>query len=137
MALFKNSLYPYGHYYKGEIVLSFYETKEVKEWVGFVTRYENVCHERWKISFLVINPDLDAGGPDYRLPNYNDTVQLEGSREAAFEQISFNMMKIVEVITIVVAVNCCLLLTLLIIANTACDCLDCQYLSRPPAAVGL
>lgn len=36
--------------YHGELILSFFDKRETKEYLGFVTKHENVYFEKWKIS---------------------------------------------------------------------------------------
>lgn len=36
-------------------MISFYEKKEIKEWMGFVARTEQVFFERWKIPITMID----------------------------------------------------------------------------------
>ena len=60
--IFKKSLYQIGpgRHFRGEMVLSFYDVKEIKEYLGFVTRNENFYFERWRICIILL--DVTAGG---------------------------------------------------------------------------
>jgi len=55
--IFKKSLYQIGpgRHFRGEMVLSFYDVKEIKEYLGFVTRNENFYFERWRICIVLLD----------------------------------------------------------------------------------
>lgn len=53
--VFKSSLYRSpedDNNLRGEMVLSFYDRKEVKEYFGFVTRHEQIYFERWYFDII-------------------------------------------------------------------------------------
>lgn len=44
-----------GLHYRGEVVISFFHRKEVKEWIGLVTRNQTVYFESWKIPIILLD----------------------------------------------------------------------------------
>jgi hypothetical protein len=61
---FKRSIQS-NRYGRGEVVLSFFDRREIKEWIGLVTRTENVYFERWHIPVVVL-PGNSEGEDSYR-----------------------------------------------------------------------
>jgi hypothetical protein len=41
--------------YSGELVVSFFDKRETKEFLGFVTKQEKIYFERWKLSIDLID----------------------------------------------------------------------------------
>jgi len=80
---------------KGEVVLSFFDKREVKEYLGLFTRNETVCFESWRISIVL----LDAGGNDGIAALATGNVQQDkaAAYRSAYEQITNTMMSILEV----------------------------------------
>jgi hypothetical protein len=115
--IFKKSLYQIGpgRHYRGDIVVSFYDTKEIKEYFGMVTRNENVYFERWKICVVL----LDVTSATSNIPqrrNSTGTVQqsqvnaystgtisdlseaeMSGAYYAGYDQVAKTMTTIIEV----------------------------------------
>eukprot|EP01031_Cornospumella_fuschlensis_P025838 gene25838-31204_t len=59
---FKRTFGTPGRLFRGEIVLSFFDRREIKEWAGLVTRQENFYFERWHLPITIIpssNPNLN------------------------------------------------------------------------------
>lgn len=77
------------------MVLSFFDKREVKEYLGLFTRNETVCFESWRISIVL----LDAGGSDGIAAMATGNVQQDKAvaYRSAYEQITNTMMSILEV----------------------------------------
>eukprot|EP01032_Pedospumella_encystans_P009756 gene9756-11464_t len=91
---FKKSLFVSNGCMKGEVVLSFFDKREVKEYLGLFTRNETVCFESWRISIVL----LDAGGNDGIAALATGNVQQDkaAAYRSAYEQITNTMMSILE-----------------------------------------
>ena len=76
-------------------MLSFFDKREVKEYLGLFTRNETVCFESWRISIVL----LDAGGNDGIAALATGNVQQDkaAAYRSAYEQITNTMMSILEV----------------------------------------
>jgi len=80
---------------KGEVVLSFFDKREVKEYLGLVTRIENVCFESWRISIVLL--DASVGDGIAALPTATLQQDKAAAYRSAYEQITNTMMSIIEV----------------------------------------
>jgi hypothetical protein len=74
--------------YHGEIVLSFYDKRDIKEYLGFVTRHENIYFEKWKIS-------IDLTDSKYRRGEPEDDLQLY---QTAYTQVTKSILHITEAV---------------------------------------
>lgn len=73
MEQFKRTFGASGRIFRGEIILAFFDRREIKEWAGLVTRTENFYFERWHLPISVIpssNSSLNTPIPsNASLPN--------------------------------------------------------------------
>eukprot|EP01035_Chromulina_nebulosa_P023496 gene23496-30462_t len=74
---------------RGEIVLSFYDRKEVKEYFGFVTRHEQIYFERWKIAIVLVEEKPQSN-------NSNASLLKEQQYQSAYDQLSAIVLSIIE-----------------------------------------
>lgn len=81
---------------KGEVLLSFFDKREVKEYLGFVTRSENVCFEKWGVTVVVLDATVGDG-----IASTNAAVDKAEAYRSAYDQITNTIMSI-----IVVSTNC-------------------------------
>lgn len=56
--------------YHGEILLSFFDKRETKEFLGFVTRQENIYFEKWKLSVNAIDSNYRRHDPVTEMQAY-------------------------------------------------------------------
>jgi len=77
---FKSSLKPInnGTQLRGELTISFYYSKEVKEWMGLVAKNLHVCFETWRICVILL--DRPTNNP---FNNYNNTPLTSSSRRSS------------------------------------------------------
>ncbi len=84
------------------MVLSFHDKREVKEYLGFVTRSENVCFERWRISIVLLdNPNsgiVSAG--------VAAVADKASAYRSAYDQVTQAMMSVIEVSRFVAFAMC-------------------------------
>lgn len=119
--IFKKSLYQIGpgRHFRGEMVLSFYDVKEIKEYLGFVTRNENFYFERWRICIVLLDVANNTSSnvpqrrhstgshrdtpvnteSSYVYGNINELNNLDAHNcyLSAYEQVSKAMTSIIEV----------------------------------------
>lgn len=108
IAQLKRELTPSAGSYRKEILLSFFEHREIKEWLGFVNREENVYYERWHIPITVMFGNMPArrhstgtahvtvdGLP--RMSDLDEEYDLNTAYRTAYDQVSKNMFAIIEV----------------------------------------
>ena len=82
---------------KGEVVLSFFDKREVKEgFLGLFTRNENVCFESWRVAIVLLDANLGDGIA--ALPVAAVQQDKAAAYRSAYEQITNAMMSIIEVI---------------------------------------
>lgn len=112
----KKSLFQSGRYLKGEITISFYDIKEVKEYLGFVTRNENIYFERWRISITLLDSAYQLQqGAARRLSTGNQRespgiaaanvpvqetpleIDMVTAYRSAYDQVTKAMLSIIEV----------------------------------------
>lgn len=75
---------------RGEIVLSFFEHREYKEWIGLVTRHENVYFERWHVPVTVNDRN------DHSSRTEREDFDYDRAYRTAYDQASKAMMAILE-----------------------------------------
>jgi hypothetical protein len=97
--VFKRSLYASGCCrLKGDVVLSFYEKKEVKGFLGlYADRTESLCLERWRLSIILVNSSSTGG---IAIPSYSTAENAEAllAYRSAYDQVTIAMMSILEVL---------------------------------------
>ena len=75
--------------YRAEIVVSFYDKREIKEWIGLVTRTEHVYFERWHIPIVVpLSGTSGTTGGD---------VDVAQAYRIAYDAVTKGIMAIIEV----------------------------------------
>lgn len=77
---------------KGEVLLSFFDKREVKEYLGLFTRFENVCFEKWNITLVVLDANLGDG-----IASANTSVDKAEAYRSAYDQITNTIMSIIVV----------------------------------------
>jgi superfamily I DNA/RNA helicase len=84
--------------YRFDILISFYEKKEVKEYMGLLTRIENSYFESWRIPVSIVDYPLPmtpftkrANPKPSDLNEYNDQYRL------AYDCVANSIMSIIEV----------------------------------------
>jgi hypothetical protein len=83
---------------KGDVVLSFYEKKEVKGFLGlYADRTESLCLERWRLSIILVNSSSTGG---IAIPSYSTAENAEAllAYRSAYDQVTIAMMSILEVL---------------------------------------
>jgi hypothetical protein len=72
LELLKNKIYQNGKTKNGDIRISFYETKEITEYL-ILKRVDKVYFERWNISVTVIDDELNE---EHLSAAYNQATQM-------------------------------------------------------------
>jgi hypothetical protein len=92
--------------YKFDILISFYEKKEIKEWIGLLTRIENAYFEHWRIPVTIIdfpfsNNNLFQSSTALEPSNSanNATNDFNSQYRKAYDCVSSSIMMIIEVNT--------------------------------------
>lgn len=73
--------------------MSFYDKREIKEWIGLVTRTEHVYFERWHIPISV---PLTNASSTLSTPGGGD-VDVATAYRTAYDCVTKGMMAIIEV----------------------------------------
>jgi hypothetical protein len=94
--------------YRFDILISFYEKKEIKEYLGLVTRNENAYFEHWRIPVSIVdfslfnNPFSSPSSSSSTMDNFNhpqaNTVNdFHYHYRIAYDCVSNSIMAIIEV----------------------------------------
>ncbi len=81
---------PYQH--RADVLISFYEKKEVKEWMGLVARTEHVHFERWKIPVTLLDrPNTGTA------TTVGDGTDLAHAYRNAYDHVTKCIVSIIDV----------------------------------------
>lgn len=78
--------------YHGEIVLSFYDKRDIKEYLGFVTRHENTYFEKWRIS-------IDLTDSTFNRSNGEPVDEMQ-RYQSAYAQVSKSILHITDAVNL-------------------------------------
>mmetsp|Transcript_63864 Transcript_63864/g.125748 ORF Transcript_63864/g.125748 Transcript_63864/m.125748 type:complete len:216 (-) Transcript_63864:77-724(-) len=94
--MLKSSLFPTEAGMRGELLLSFFDKQEVKEFMGWVTRSQNICFEVWRVSVVL----LDSGFGDGIAASLNPVSSQERAAQykTAYDQVTTSVTKVIEAV---------------------------------------
>ena len=111
--------------------MSFNDKREVKEYLGFITKIENVCFERWRLTIVLTDAsnknssnnnhninNTNANIPPAYVSNgiaaagvmpvpglFDDNSNNDGAYRSAYDQVANTMTSIIEVCIVLCTVR--------------------------------